>query len=76
MSLESTSSRIEQLGRQMLIFGRPIPTSELIEKVEAIDGEAVCRVASRTLAGDLTLAAVGKCAGLPEFDELSGLFKV
>lgn len=74
MSLESTSSRIEQLGRQMLIFNRPIPIEELIEEVELIDEEAIARVAKRTLEGKLTLASVGDSRSLKGFDKIAGFF--
>jgi len=46
MSLESTGARSEQLGHQMLVFGRPIPTSETINKIEAVDKSAIARVAA------------------------------
>ena len=74
MSLESTSSRIEQLGRQMLIFNRPIPIEELIEEVELIDEEAIARVAKLTLEGKLTLASVGDSRSLKGFDKIAGFF--
>ena len=75
MSLESTSSRIEQLGRQMLIFGRPIPIEELIQEVDAIDGEAISRVAQRTLDGKVTLATVGDSRSLKDLDSISLVFQ-
>lgn len=75
MSLESTTSRIEQLSRQMLIFGRPIPTAEMIEKVDAVDAAAVKRVARRILEGKLALATVGPGHTLPEFSKIEELFR-
>lgn len=60
MSLESTSSRIEQMGRQMLVHNRPLPVAEMIEKVDAIDKAAVEAVAIQTLEGATTVAMVGK----------------
>lgn len=75
MSLESTTSRIEQLGRQMLIFDRPIPTAELMEKVDAIDAAAVRNVARRILQGRLTMATVGPEGTLPEFSKVEALFR-
>jgi predicted Zn-dependent peptidase len=40
MALESSRARVEQLARQMLIFGRPIPLSEIVAKVEAVTVES------------------------------------
>ena len=74
MSLESTSSRIEQLGRQMLIFDRIVPVEEMVAKVEAIDTQAVRRVARHTRAGRLTLATVGPRGGLADYEALAALF--
>ncbi|MCG8505876.1 MAG: insulinase family protein [Sphingomonadales bacterium] len=74
MSLESTSSRIEQLGRQALIFGRPIPIDEMIAKVDAIDATAVARVAARTLASPLSVATVGPSANVADLGSLQSLF--
>ncbi|MEA2950662.1 MAG: hypothetical protein QOJ96_182, partial [Alphaproteobacteria bacterium] len=48
MALESSRARVEQLARQMLIFGRPIPLSEIVAKVEAVTVESA-RAAGRQL---------------------------
>jgi predicted Zn-dependent peptidase len=75
MSLESTTARVEQLGRQLLIFDRSIPTTELIEKIDAIDKDAVRRVLEKTLCGDITLATVGDNSHVPSFESLQVAFK-
>ena len=75
MSLESTSSRMEQIGRQMLIFGKPIPVAELVAKVEAVDEAAVNRVAARLLASPLAFAGIGAVDLLPDFEAIAGLFR-
>ena len=62
MGLESTSSRCEQLAQQMLVFGRPMPTEEIVEKVEAVDETAVVGVANRLFRGAPTVAALGPVA--------------
>ena len=44
MALESSSARAEQLARQMLNWGRPIPLDELVGKDRSRDGrEHPCR---------------------------------
>ncbi|MCK5041446.1 MAG: insulinase family protein [Sphingomonadales bacterium] len=72
MSLESTSSRIEQMGRQMLIYNRPLEVGEMIKRVEAIDKTSVENVAVQTLEGAKTVAMVGK--NTPHGD-IEALFK-
>ena len=51
----------------MLIFGRPIPTSETIGKIEAVDKAAVARVARRVMASRPTIAALGPLGRLEPY---------
>ena len=48
MALESSGARAEQLARQMMIYGRPIPLEEIVAKVEAVTVESA-RAAGRAL---------------------------
>src|SRR6202158_5396458 len=50
VALESSGERVGQLARQMLGWGRPIPLSELVEKVEAVTVESA-RAAGHALIG-------------------------
>jgi predicted Zn-dependent peptidase len=59
MSLESTSARCEQLARQLMVFGRPIPIAESVACIEAVDRSAVAQAAERLLATPPTLASLG-----------------
>jgi predicted Zn-dependent peptidase len=75
MSLESSSSRMEQLGRQLIIFGRPIPVAEMIERVREVDIVALQRFGERLLsAGPATLAAVGPLGALDTYERIGGHF--
>ncbi len=63
MSLESPIARAEQMARQMLALGRLMPMAELIEKVDAVDGEQVRALAERLMAKSklsFALAGAGK----------------
>jgi predicted Zn-dependent peptidase len=71
MSLESTSARCEQLARQMMVFGRPIPVAEIVAKIEAVDAAAVVAAARRITAGKPVLAALGPIAGVEGFDSFA-----
>jgi len=71
MALESTSARAEQLAHQMLAFSHPLPIDEIVAKIEAVDDEAVARVADRILAGPLTCAAVGPLGQLESYDDMA-----
>ncbi len=72
MGLESTSNRCEQLGQQQLMFGRALPTAEVVEKVDAVDVAAVSRVARRLLDQPLTLAAMGPVGRLEPYERIMG----
>jgi predicted Zn-dependent peptidase len=64
MSRESTSVRCEQLAQHLLVHGRPLPVSEVVEKIESVDDAAISRVARRLLAAPASFAAVGPVGGI------------
>lgn len=75
MSLESTTSRMEQLGRQMLIFNRHIPREETLTKLDEVDAIAVMRYMDRMLsAGKLSLSAVGPLSHLEDYEKIAARF--
>ena len=59
MSLESTSSRCEQLARQLMVFGRPLPTAESVGRIEAVDLASVQAAARRLFSSPPTMATIG-----------------
>jgi predicted Zn-dependent peptidase len=75
MSLESSSARVEQLGRQMLIYGRPLGVDEMVRRIDAVDAAAVRRVARRVLeSGRPSLAALGPIGRLENYDRVTARF--
>ncbi|MEE8258411.1 MAG: pitrilysin family protein [Sphingomonadales bacterium] len=74
-NLESTSGRSEQMARHMLIFDRVIPTTELVEKTNAVDKTALNRVARKILKSPITLAGIGRMNGMPVFDKIQERFQ-
>ena len=65
MALESSGARIEQLARQMITRGRPIPADELVEKVDAVTVESA-RATGRALIarGKMATVVIGLGSGL------------
>merc|ERR1740121_2469971 len=62
-SLDSTTGIAEDIGRQLLVYGRRMPTSELLLRVDAVDAAEVKRVAKERLwDADIALAALGPFA--------------
>ncbi len=75
MSLESPTSRMDQIGRQILIFGRVLSVAELTDAIAAVDAATIERVGARVLtAGPLSLAAIGPLQQLDDYGRISGLF--
>jgi predicted Zn-dependent peptidase len=48
MALESSGARAEQLARQMIVHGRPMPLAEIVAKVDAVTVEST-RAAGRAM---------------------------
>ena len=69
MSLESTSTRSEQMARQLLLFGNPLSNSEIIANIDAVDTSRLVTVARRLLKnGPPTLTALGPTRNMPDYE--------
>jgi predicted Zn-dependent peptidase len=53
----------------MLLFGRPIPTQEIIAKIDEIDVGALRRAAGKLFTSKPTIAAMGALGALEPFDQ-------
>jgi predicted Zn-dependent peptidase len=71
MSLESTTARCEQQANHMLIFGRPLAMSDLVRHIDAVDGDAVARVARRLASAPPTLTALGPVSQIEPYARLT-----
>eukprot|EP00416_Gambierdiscus_australes_P003494 CAMPEP_0171119264 /NCGR_PEP_ID=MMETSP0766_2-20121228/96840_1 /TAXON_ID=439317 /ORGANISM="Gambierdiscus australes, Strain CAWD 149" /LENGTH=447 /DNA_ID=CAMNT_0011581915 /DNA_START=35 /DNA_END=1378 /DNA_ORIENTATION=+ len=72
-SLDSTTAIAEDIGRQLLVYGRRIHISELLLRLEAIDAAEVRRVARKYLCdADIALTALGPIEKLPPLTKLRG----
>lgn len=70
MSLESTSTRCEQLAQHLLIHGTPFDPAEIVQRIEAVDDAAIRRVVARWRDGPPTLTALGPLSRLEGFDRV------
>ncbi|MEO8684331.1 MAG: pitrilysin family protein [Devosia sp.] len=76
MSLESPSARAGQLARQQILWGRPIPMAETVERINRITAQRVKDVAQQIfLSGTPTLAGIGPIAALPDLEAVGTLLK-
>ena len=74
MSMESTMSRAEQLGQHLLLFGRSIPTREIIAKIDEVDIDALKAAAAKLFASVPTIAAMGPLAHLETYEQTARRF--
>ena len=70
-ALETPGGRIERIARQLLAWGRIIPSQELVDKIEKLTVEDVRHAGKVALAGAPTLAAIGPLKKLPKVDEIA-----
>jgi predicted Zn-dependent peptidase len=75
MSLESSGARLDQIARQVCVFGRVLTSDEIIEKIDAVDEEIVREYANRVISGSkLTVGAIGPLGGLASHARLAESF--
>jgi processing peptidase subunit beta len=69
--LDGSHTICEDIGRQMLTYGRRMHPTEVLARIEAIDENAVTQTAMRYFYDrDFALAAVGPCFELPDYNWL------
>lgn len=71
MGRESTSSRAEQVSGQLFAYGAPISTDTLLARIEAVDRDAVARVARRLMASRPTVTSIGPTKHVPAADDVA-----
>ena len=76
MSLERPSARAGQLARQQLLWGRPIPLEETIERINNIDAKRVMEVAEQLFKdAKPVVAGIGPMTNLPAYEKIEETFK-
>jgi len=71
MAREGTGGRCDQLGSQLLAYGRPLDEAEQIAAIDAVTSEDLKRVAAGTFGGKPTVAALGPIGRLESYDKIS-----
>jgi predicted Zn-dependent peptidase len=71
MALESSGARAEQMARHIMIYGRPLPLSEIVAKIEAVTVESTQDAARGLLARSRpAVAGLGPGRGLDHAAEI------
>ncbi|KAF6171698.1 hypothetical protein GIB67_007219 [Kingdonia uniflora] len=69
LHIDGTSPIAEDIGRQLLTYGRRIPYAELFARIDAVDASTVKRVANRFIFDkDIAIAAMGPIQTLPDYN--------
>lgn len=72
MSLESPSARAGQLARQQILWGRPIPLQETVDRINRITADRVKHVARQIFDTDnVSLAGIGPVSKLPDYKSIA-----
>lgn len=77
MSLESSSTTAEIIARQVLLYGRVIPTEEIVAKIENITADHLQHLAQKIFTSTPTYTILG-CEGgkYPSYDDVKKMIKV
>lgn len=70
MSRESTGSRCDQLGNQILVHGRALSEEEQLQALDVVDSPALEALARRIFASPLTVAAIGPVSRLENHERI------
>ncbi|KAL8448475.1 hypothetical protein Emed_003809 [Eimeria media] len=69
--LDSTTAVAEDLGRQILVYGRYIPMAEFLTRLNAIDADEIKRVAWKHLHDrEVAVSAMGPLHGMPQLIDI------
>ncbi|KAM7484416.1 hypothetical protein LguiA_000425 [Lonicera macranthoides] len=69
LHIDGTSPIAEDIGRQLITYGRRIPFAELFARIDAIGASTIKRVANRFIFDrDIAIAAMGPVQGLPDYN--------
>jgi predicted Zn-dependent peptidase len=71
MGLESPGSRCVQRARQILVYGRPLETDEIVKKIDRIDAAAISAAAQRLFGSTPTIAALGQIDRLGDYGSIA-----
>uniref|UniRef100_A0A1J3I9W4 mitochondrial processing peptidase n=2 Tax=Noccaea caerulescens TaxID=107243 RepID=A0A1J3I9W4_NOCCA len=70
LHMDGTSPIAEDIGRQLLTYGRRIPIAELFARIDAVDASTVKRVANKYIYDkDIAISAIGPIQDLPDYNK-------
>ncbi|MDZ5698819.1 pitrilysin family protein [Chelativorans sp. M5D2P16] len=70
MSRESPASRASQIARQLLLYGRPIGTDELMDRLAGLTVDRLANLSGRLFTSRPTITAIGPVGALASFETI------
>ncbi|WP_274425057.1 M16 family metallopeptidase [Chelativorans sp. YIM 93263] len=70
MSRESSASRASQIARQLLLYGRPIETEELMDRLSGLTTDRLSDLSTRLFTSRPTVSAIGPIGTLAPFESI------
>lgn len=66
--LDGPTAIAEEIGRQLLVYGRRIPMSEWFARIDAVDVDAIRRISNKYIFDrEIAVTAMGPIASLPDY---------
>lgn len=74
MQLESRTLKLEDIGRQVITYGKVQTAQEISAQIEAVTPADIQRVARKMLGTPVTIAAAGDLTALPRYEQIQKKF--
>lgn len=69
--LDGPTGMAEEIGRQLLVYGRKIPYSEWVARIDAVDAEAIKRVSNKYIFDrEMAITAMGPIHSMPDYNAI------
>jgi len=75
MQLESRTLKLEDIGRQVITYGKVQTAADISAQIDAVTAEDIARVAKDMLKTPVTIAAAGDLTSLPRYEQIQRAFK-
>eukprot|EP00695_Tsukubamonas_globosa_P003380 TRINITY_DN600_c0_g1_i1.p1 TRINITY_DN600_c0_g1~~TRINITY_DN600_c0_g1_i1.p1 ORF type:complete len:470 (-),score=265.00 TRINITY_DN600_c0_g1_i1:48-1457(-) len=71
MNLDGSTNVADDIGRQLLVYGRRMNAAEIFARIDAIDAETIKQVGQKYIYDrDVAVAAIGNLDNLPDYNKL------
>jgi predicted Zn-dependent peptidase len=82
LASDSIQTRVSRLATQQFYFGRPLDADTLLEAIDQVNKDSVCKIARRVIGAGLSATGIGIAGKIPgtteglanEISDLRGCF--